>query len=107
MICTPLAFPDHKLSDDGNEEESKEFTFSIVTDLGNRECCIYLKKLNGTVYANYVNLRFTIAELKKMHFEDYFVPQSEQIISFRGVELEDQKTLAEYEFIGDQCTLEL
>jgi len=102
-----LAFPDYKLSDDGNEEESKEFIFSIVTDLGNRECCIYLKKLNGTVYANYVNLRFTIAELKKMHFEDYFVPQSEQIISFRGMELEDQKTLAEYEFIGDQCTLEL
>ena len=66
-----------------------------------------MRKLNGTVYANYVNLRFTIAELKKMHFEDYFVPQSEQIISFRGVELEDQKTLAEYEVIGDQCTLEL
>lgn len=42
-----------------------------------------------------------------MHFEDYFVPQSEQIISFRGVELEDQKTLAEYEVIADQSTLEL
>ncbi len=110
LICTPLIYPDHKLSYDSEgrlEEESKDYTFSIVTDCGNRECCIYLRKLNGTVYANYVTLRFTIAELKKMHFEDYFVPQSEQIISYMGVELDDKKTLAEYEVITDQCTLDL
>ena len=77
IICTPKQYPYHKLNNKNNEEESKDYTFSIVTDCGNRECCIYLRKLNGTIIANYVNLRFTVAELKKLHFEDYFVPQSE------------------------------
>jgi hypothetical protein len=91
-----LQYPDHKLSDN---EEAKDYTYSIVTDCGNRECCIYLRKLNGTIIANYVNLKFTIAELKKLLFEDYFVPQSEQIITYMGRELEDSKSLAEYEVI--------
>ncbi len=91
-----MQYPFHKLSDN---EEAKDFTFSIVTDCGNRECCIYLRKLNGTIIANYINLKFTIAELKKLHFEDYFVPQSEQIITLMGRELEDSKSLAEYEVI--------
>jgi hypothetical protein len=91
-----LQYPFHKLSDN---EEAKDYTFSIVTDCGNRECCIYLRKLNGTIIANYINLKFTIAELKKLHFEDYFVPQSEQIITYMGRELEDSKSLAEYEVI--------
>ena len=91
-----MQYPFHKLSDN---EEAKDYTFSIVTDCGNRECCIYLRKLNGTIIANYINLKFTIAELKKLHFEDYFVPQSEQIITYMGRELEDSKSLAEYEVI--------
>jgi hypothetical protein len=91
-----LQYPFHKLSEN---EEAKDYSFSIVTDCGNRECCIYLRKLNGTIIANYINLKFTIAELKKLHFEDYFVPQSEQIITYMGRELEDSKSLAEYEVI--------
>lgn len=91
-----MQYPFHKLSDN---EEAKDYSFSIVTDCGNRECCIYLRKLNGTIIANYINLKFTIAELKKLHFEDYFVPQSEQIITYMGRELEDSKSLAEYEVI--------
>jgi hypothetical protein len=101
MVCTPKHYTDHKLTDENNDEESKDYTFSIVTDCGNRECCIYLRKLNGTIIANYVNLRFTVAELKKLHFEDYFVPQSEQMITYLGRELEDSKALAEYEIIQD------
>jgi ATP-dependent Lon protease len=42
-----------------------------------------------------------LAELKKLHFEDYFVPQSEQMITYLGRELEDSKALAEYEIIQD------
>lgn len=69
----------------------------MITDVSNREYCIYLRKVNGTVYANYVSLRFTIGDLKKEHYIDYAVPIQEQVISYMGRELDDKKTLADYE----------
>ena len=59
-----------------------EFTFILQTDIANREYYVYLRKLNGTVYALRVSARSTILELKKQHFEDYSVPVKEQVITY-------------------------
>lgn len=49
----------HKLREDG-EQPVPEFIFVLQTDIANREYSVYLRKLNGTVYALRVNARSTI-----------------------------------------------